>query len=71
MTQAKVTIEFTGRMEIPVQGWNDETNLKQVKKQAAEETSNWRIYVRAGQGEYIPMDQIISFRVTEVIVPTV
>lgn len=71
MSTAKVTIEFSGKVEIPTQGWSDETKLNQIKKQAADEVNHWRLFVKKGAGDYIPMDNVISFKVTEVTLPII
>lgn len=68
MGQTKVTIEFTGRIEIPAQGWGDETKLEQIKKQARDEINHWQIMVKKGSTDPVPVT-FIKMKVTEVILP--
>ena len=63
---AKVTVEFSGRIEIPTQGWGDETKLDQIKKQAQDEVSHWQIMVKKGSLDPVPVN-FIRMEVTEVI----
>lgn len=63
---AKVTVEFSGRVEINTQGWSDETKLDQIKKQAKDEILHWTILVQKGVSEPVPVP-FIKAKVTEVI----
>lgn len=65
---AKVTVEFSGRIEISTQGWSDETKLNQIKKQAQDEVNHWQIMVKKGTLEPVPVN-FIHMKVTEVILP--
>lgn len=64
----KVTVEFSGRIEIPAQGWSDETKLNQVKKQAQDEINSWVIMVKKGSTPPVPVN-FVKMNVTEVILP--
>lgn len=65
---AKVTVEFSGRIEIAAQGWSDETKLQQIKKQALDQVHHWQIMIKKGTADPVPVP-FIKMEVTEVILP--
>lgn len=64
---AKVTVEFTGRVEISTQGWSDETKLDQIKKQAKDAIKHWTFMVKKGGTEPVAVN-FVKAEVTEVII---
>jgi hypothetical protein len=65
---AKVTIEFTGRIELDTQGWEEGCTVAQVKKQARDEINNWQIMLKKGTLDPKPVN-FIRAKVIEVILP--
>lgn len=65
---AKVTVEFSGKIELNAQGWDGDTKLDQILKQAADEVSHWQFYVAKGAQDPIPVN-FIKTKVTEVTLP--
>lgn len=68
MGVAKVTIEFTGRIEIETQGWSNDCKLDQIKKQAQGAVNHWTLMVKKGSQEPTPINYI-KMKVTEVTLP--
>lgn len=64
---ARAVITVTGTFEIPIQGWTDDAKLDQVKRQAREETSNWKILLQEGLQDPKPLPKVKS-EVTHVII---
>lgn len=68
MSQAKVTVEFLGRIELDIQGWSNGTQLEQIRKQAQDAVNNWVIMVKRGSEDPVIFPHIKK-KVTEVILP--